>query len=86
MAEEASSARLLSRECQGNQELRKLRLSIEMVVNEDTGAIESARVLGSFGKVSDDIEALADDAAGLLSSLRPLKDAGRNCWSAVEPR
>ena len=37
-------------------------VAIEMMIDEDTGAIDSSRLLGSFGKVPDDIEASMEGA------------------------
>jgi hypothetical protein len=31
---------------------------VEMTIDKDTGAIDSSRILGGFGKVPDDIEEL----------------------------
>jgi hypothetical protein len=33
-------------------------IAVEMVVDEDTGAVDSSRILESFGEVPDDLDAL----------------------------
>jgi hypothetical protein len=37
-------------------------IAIEMTIDEDTGAIDSSRILGRFGKVPDDVEASTEGA------------------------
>jgi hypothetical protein len=58
LRELAATAESARRRAEREAERKGGAIAIEMTIDEDTGAIDSSRVLGSFGKVPDDIEEL----------------------------
>ena len=62
LREPATTAELARRRAEREAERKGGAIAIEMMIDEDTGAIDSPRLLGSFGKVPDDIEASMEGA------------------------
>jgi hypothetical protein len=56
LREPATTAESARRRAEREAERKGGAIAIEMMIDEDTGAIDSSRVLSSFGKVPDDIE------------------------------
>jgi hypothetical protein len=58
----ATTAESARRRAERTAERKAGAIAVEMTIDEDTGAVDSSRVLGSFGKVSEDIEASMEGA------------------------
>jgi hypothetical protein len=56
LREPATTAESARRRAEREAQRKSGAIAIEMMIDEDTGAIDSSRILGSFGKVPDDIE------------------------------
>jgi hypothetical protein len=54
----ATTAESARRRAERTAERKAGAIAVEMTIDEDTGAVDSSRVLGSFGKVPDDIDGL----------------------------
>jgi hypothetical protein len=54
----ATTAESARRGAERTAERKAGAIAVEMTIDEDTGAVDSSRVLGSFGKVPDDIDGL----------------------------
>ena len=62
LREPATTAESAKRRAEREAESKGGAIAIEMMIDEDTGAIDSSRILGSFGQVPDDIEASMEGA------------------------
>jgi hypothetical protein len=62
LQEPAMTAESTRRRAERTAERKGGAIAIEMTIDEDTGAIDSSRILGRFGKVPDDVEASTEGA------------------------